>query len=200
MKNSMENLDQSSRLNRIGNMQKIVVMRWGHRPHRDARLTSHVALTARALGASGFLLSDIADKKLEETVTDVAENWGGKFFFKMGKKWKSIIREWKARDGIVVHLTVYGENVQTSPVLDKIRQSGKDILVLVGSQKVPGEFFSENVSDFNVAVGNQPHSECSALAVFLDRFFNGEELAKKFKKARIKVIPQERGKRTIVEC
>jgi tRNA (cytidine56-2'-O)-methyltransferase len=176
------------------------VLRWGHRPQRDSRLTSHVALTARALGASGFLLSEIVDKKLEKTVEKVAENWGGKFFFEMGKKWKSAVRDWKAKGGIVVHLTVYGENVQTSPVLDKIRQSGRDVLVIVGSQKVPSDFFSDEVSDFNVAVGNQPHSECAALAVFLDRFFKGKELAKGFEKAKIKVVPQERGKKTIVEC
>lgn len=175
-------------------------MRWGHRPQRDARLTSHVALAARALGASGFVLSDIVDKKLEETVEKVTENWGGKFFFEMGKTWKSVVRDWKAKGGIVVHLTVYGENIQTSPVLDRIRQTGKNVLVLVGSQKVLGAFFSDKVSDFNVAVGNQPHSECAALAVFLDRFFEGKELSKGFKKAKIKVVPQERGKKTIVEC
>ncbi|MBN1358299.1 tRNA (cytidine(56)-2'-O)-methyltransferase [Candidatus Bathyarchaeota archaeon] len=196
----MENLEQNPKTNRKEKTQEIVVLRWGHRPKRDARLTSHVALTARALGASGFLLSDIEDKKLKETVEKVTENWGGKFFFEMGKKWKSAVRDWKAKGGIVVHLTVYGENVQTSPVLDKIRQSGKDLLVLVGSQKVPGDFFSDEVSDFNVAVGNQPHSECAALAVFLDRFFGGKELAKGFKEAKIKVVPQERGKKTIVEC
>ena len=181
-------------------MQKVVVLRWGHRPQRDARLTSHVALAARALGASGFVLSDIVDKKLEETVEKVTENWGGKFFFEMGKTWRSVVRDWKAEGGIVVHLTVYGENMQTSPVLDKIQQSGKDVLVLVGSQKVPGDFFSGEVSDFNVAVGNQPHSECAALSVFLDRFFEGEELTKGFGKAKIKVVPQERGKKTIVGC
>jgi len=197
----MENSEQSPRLSRKEEkMQKVVVLRWGHRPQRDARLTSHVALAARALGASGFLLSDIVDKKLEETVEKVTENWGGEFFFEMGKAWKSAVSDWKAKGGIVVHLTVYGENVQTSPVLDRIRQSGKDVLVLVGSQKVPSEFFSGGVSDFNVAVGNQPHSECAALAVFLDRFFEGKELAKGFKKAKIKVVPQERGKKTIVEC
>jgi tRNA (cytidine56-2'-O)-methyltransferase len=181
-------------------MQDVVVLRWGHRPQRDARLTSHVALTARALGALGFLLSDIVDKKLEETVAKVTENWGGTFFFEMGKPWKSAVRDWKAKGGIVVHLTVYGENMQTSPVLDRIRQSGKNVLVIVGSQKVPSAFFSDEVSDFNVAVGNQPHSECAALAVFLDRFFEGEELTQGFRKAKIKVVPQERGKKTIIGC
>ncbi len=66
-------------------------------------------------------------------------------------------------------------------------------------KKVPPEFYSAEVSDFNVAVGNQPHSECAAVAVFLDRFFEGKELARRFKKAKIKIIPQERGKKTVVE-
>ncbi len=196
----MENLEKSINPDRKQKMQKIVVLRWGHRPQRDARMTSHVALTARALGASGFLLSDTIDKKLEETVDKVTENWGGKFAFIMGKKWKNFVREWKTKGGIVVHLTVYGENVQTSHVINEIRESGKDVLVLLGSQKVPGEFFSDYISDFNVAVGNQPHSECAALAVFLDRFFEGRELAEDFKNAKIKVVPQKRGKKTIVKC
>jgi tRNA (cytidine56-2'-O)-methyltransferase len=197
----MENLKQSIKSNKQGKtMQEIVVLRWGHRPQRDARLTTHVALTARALGASGFLLSDKVDKKLGKTLEKVTENWGGNFFFNMGTTWKSAVRDWKAKGGIVVHLTVYGENIKTSPVLDKIRQSGKNLLVIVGSQKVPKEFFSYGVSDFNVSIGNQPHSECAALAVFLDRFFEGKELVKGFKKAKIKVVPQERGKKTIVEC
>jgi predicted SpoU family rRNA methylase len=34
----------------------------------------------------------------------------------------------------------------------------------------------------------------------LDRFFEGEELAKGFGEAKIKVVPQKRGKKTIVEC
>lgn len=179
--------------------QKIVALRWGHRPQRDARLTTHVALTARALGASGFLLSDTVDEKIKESIEKVTRNWGGNFFFEMGKAWKSTVRDWKAKGGIVVHLTAYGENIQTSDVVDRIKNFRKDVLVIVGSQKVPKEFFSNDVSDFNVSVGNQPHSECAALAVFLDRFFEGKELVKGFKKAKIRIIPQERGKKTVVE-
>ena len=197
----MENLEQTPRPNKKEkNLQEIVVLRWGHRPQRDARLTSHVALTARALGASGFLLSDIVDKKIKETIEKVTGNWGGKFFFEMGTPWKRAVKNWKTKGGVVVHLTVYGENIETSPVLDRIRKSGKDVLVMVGSQKVPKEFYSNGVSDFNVSIGSQPHSECAALAVFLDRFFEGKELGKGFKKAKIQVVPQERGKKTIVGC
>ena len=179
-------------------MQEIVVLRWGHRLQRDARLTTHVALTARALGASGFLLSDTIDEKIKETVEKVTRSWGGKFFFEMGTPWKSAVRDWKAKGGIVVHLTAYGENIQTSDVLDRIRNLRKDVLLIVGCQKVPKEFFSKEISDFNISIGNQPHSECAALAVFLDRFFEGKELVKGFGNAKIRIIPQERGKKTIV--
>ena len=176
---------------------KIVVLRWGHR-HRDQRLTSHVALTARALGASGFILADITDSKVKETLKKVTACWGGDFQFEMGQPWKSVVKEWRAKNGIAVHLTAYGENIQTSDVLKRIRTAGKDVLVIVGSQKVPAAFFSEATSDFNVAVGNQPHSECSSLAVFLDRFFDGQELSEGFVgNAKKKIVPQVRGKRVV---
>ena len=178
-------------------MVKVVVLRWGHRPERDKRLTTHVALTARAFGASGIILSDVEDEKVKASIEKVVENWGGPFFFEMGKPWRQAIKEWKEKGGIVVHLTAYGENIQTSDVLNRIRACGKDIMVIVGSQKVPGEFFSEKVSDFNVAVGNQPHSECSSLAVFLDRLFEGKELEKDFKNAKLKIVPQARGKKVV---
>ena len=178
-------------------MPEVVVLRWGHR-HRDQRLTSHVALTARALGASGFILADIVDTKVKETVDKVTACWGGDFSFEMGLPWKRVVKEWKAKGGVTVHLTAYGENIQTSDVMKRVRGSGKDVLVIVGSQKVPAGFFSETTSDFNVAVGNQPHSECSSLAVFLDRFFEGKTLAEHaFVNAKKKIVPQVRGKKVI---
>jgi tRNA (cytidine56-2'-O)-methyltransferase len=181
----------------IKRLPKIVILRWGHRD-RDKRLTSHVALTARALGASSFILADISDKKVKETVEKVTSIWGGDFQFEMGTSWKQVVKEWKAKKGVTVHLTAYGENIQTSDVMQRIRMTQKDLLVIVGSQKVPTGFFSEEVSDFNVAVGNQPHSECSSLAVFLDRFFEGQELAKNFAcNAKMKIVPQTRGKKVV---
>jgi tRNA (cytidine56-2'-O)-methyltransferase len=112
----------------------------------------------------------------------------------MGTPWKRAVREWKIKGGVIVHLTAYGENIQSSDVMTRIKAAGKPVMLLVGSQKVPGEFYSGEVSDFNVAVGNQPHSECSALAIFLDRYFEGQELAKPFEKAKIEIVPKERGK------
>lgn len=175
-------------------MPKIVVLRWGHRPQRDTRLTTHVALAARALGASGIILSDIEDRRIQETVDKVTHRWGGKFLFEMGTPWKKAVSNWKKEGGIIVHLTAYGENIETSNVLTQIKNSEKDILVIVGSQKVPKEFFSEEVSDFNVAIGNQPHSECASLAVFLDRLSEGKALAESFPAANVRIIPRKRGK------
>jgi tRNA (cytidine56-2'-O)-methyltransferase len=176
---------------------KVFVLRWGHRPKRDARLTSHVALTARALGASGFILSDVNDEKIKATVENVVKHWGGPFYFEMGTPWRKVVKEWKSKGGIIVHLTAYGENIETSDVMQRIKALKKDVLIIVGSQKVPGEFFSPSVSDFNVAIGNQPHSECASLAVFLDRLFEGKELTKTFENAKLTIIPQERGKKVI---
>jgi tRNA (cytidine56-2'-O)-methyltransferase len=185
---------ENSKPNLANKQPKIMVLRWGHRPQRDVRLTTHVALTARALCASGFILADTTDPHIEETVAKITRAWGGDFHFEMGTPWKRAIREWKEQDGIVVHLTAYGENLQTSDVLSRIKGQGRDVMLVVGSQKVPGEFYSEEVSDFNVAVGNQPHSECSALAIFLDRYFEGKELAQNFDKAKIAIVPKSRGK------
>ncbi|MCZ2856820.1 MAG: tRNA (cytidine(56)-2'-O)-methyltransferase [Candidatus Bathyarchaeota archaeon] len=177
-------------------LPKVAVLRWGHR-ERDKRLTTHVALTARALGASSFFLADVKDESVEATVKKVVGNWGGSFYFHMGNPWKQIVRKWKAKGGVVVHLTAYGENIKTSNVLSRVKATGKDVLIIVGSQKVPARFFKENVSDFNVAIGNQPHSECSSLAVFLDRFFGGKELFAEFEEAKVRIIPQKHGKMVV---
>jgi tRNA (cytidine56-2'-O)-methyltransferase len=193
----MENSKKYSKKYKTKKMSKVIVLRWGHRRHRDARLTTHVALAARALGASGFILSDIEDENIKTTMEKVIRNWGDGFFFEMGTPWKKVVQNWRTKNGIVVHLTAYGENIQTSDVLRKIKDAGKDILIIVGSKKVPREFFLEDFSDFNVAIGNQPHSECASLAVFLDRLFEGEELQKNFPHAKVWIVPQKRGKKVV---
>jgi tRNA (cytidine56-2'-O)-methyltransferase len=124
----------------------------------------------------------------------MTNRWGGTFRFEMGTPWKKVVHDWKANGGAIVHLTAYGENIQTSGVLNRIKSLNRNLLVIVGSQKVPSEFYSSDVSDFNVSIGNQPHSECAALAVFLDRFFAGEELAKDFGGAKMRIVPSVRGK------
>jgi tRNA (cytidine56-2'-O)-methyltransferase len=169
---------------------EVIILRIGHRPERDQRVTTHVGLTARALGAKGMYLAT-ADKGVVQSIRDVADRWGGDFFCQDNVKWRSCIRDWKAQGGIVVHLTMYGLNLPD--VIGKIRAHGK-ILVIVGAEKVPGEIFG--LADYNVAVTGQPHSEISSLALFLDHFFSGQELNNDFPGARIRIIPSRAGKQT----
>ena len=46
----------------------VLVLRLGHRKERDKRVTTHVCLTARALGADGVILSGERDDKIIATV------------------------------------------------------------------------------------------------------------------------------------
>ncbi|CAC12060.1 conserved hypothetical protein [Thermoplasma acidophilum] len=163
----------------------ITVLRINHRPYRDKRITTHVALTARAFGASAILV-DERDETLENTIRGVISNFGGSFSIKTGCNW---IQEFKHFQGIRVHLTMYGRRI--NDVIDEIRNSGKDVMVLVGSEKVPIEAYE--IADYNVSVTNQPISEVSALAIFLDRYFQGKEFEFEFR-GRINVQPAERGK------
>lgn len=51
--------------------------------------------------------------------------------------------------------------------LDEIKKIEEPILVVVGAEKVPPWVFE--YSDFNIAIGSQPHSEVSALAIALSK-------------------------------
>jgi len=83
---------------------------------------------------------------------------------------------------------MYGINLPD--IIDKIREF-KDILLIVGSEKVPGEVY--DLCDVQIAVSNQPHSEVAALAVFLDWYHKGKELDEEFS-GKIKIIPKIKGK------
>jgi tRNA (cytidine56-2'-O)-methyltransferase len=166
------------------------ILRIGHRPERDQRVTTHVGLTARALGARGMYLA-ASDKGVVESINDVATRWGGEFFCQDNVKWRSCIKEWKAGGGVVVHLTMYGLNLPD--VISEIRPH-KKVLVIVGAEKVPGDIYG--LADFNVAVTSQPHSEISSLALFLDHLAQGKDLALEFPGAQIKIIPSKAGKQT----
>ena len=170
---------------------KIYVLRLGHRPERDKRITTHVGLVARAFGAHGFILADVIDDKVVNSLVDVVKRWGGIFDIIQGANSVKFIKEWKRNEGEVIHLTMYGEPIDY--IIDKIRYNGKDKLVIVGAEKVPRIYYE--LADYNIAVGNQPHSEVAALAIFLDRLYEGRELYLKFSKWKIKVVPQKRGKR-----
>ena len=169
-------------------MNDIWVMRIGHRPQRDKRVTTHVALSSRALGAKGIFV-DTDDRVLEENVRSVCDRFGGDFEIRTGVKWKDAV---KGFDGTVVHLTMYGQRMDE--VLPKL-PSGKSTMIIVGAEKVPPEVYER--ADFNVSVGNQPHSEIAALSIFMYELTSGGSLYED-RDGRFTVIPNERGK-TVVE-
>jgi len=172
---------------------EIYVLRLGHRPERDKRITTHVGLVARAFGASGFVLADICDEKVIKSLQKVVNSWGGKFTIIHCVDSKKFIADWKKRGGEVIHLTMYGLPVDY--VISEIRNSNKDKLIIVGAEKVPIEYYE--LADYNVAISHQPHSEVAALSIFLDRLFEGKELYKSFINARMRVEPCEKGKKVV---
>ncbi len=151
------------------NAMEIVVLRLGHRMDRDKRVTTHVGLCARALGARGMLLTG-SDDSVVAGIRDVVDRWGGDFWIKERANWKNEIARWKESGGKVLHLTMYGANLPS--VIDAIKADR--LMVVVGAEKVPPELY--RLADYNVAITNQPHSEIAALSVFLDRLQKGREL------------------------
>ena len=170
---------------------QVTVLRLGHRPGRDERMTTHVGLTARALGADKVVLANAA-RNQADTVIDITDRFGGPFDVASTEEPKRLIRDFEGR---VVHLTMYGEPVQD--IEDDVRDAHAEepLLVVVGAEKVPFEVYEH--ADWNVGVTNQPHSEVASLAVFLDRLFEGRELDREWENPDRVVVPQETGKRVV---
>jgi tRNA (cytidine56-2'-O)-methyltransferase len=170
-------------------VKRVIVLRLGHRKKRDVRVTTHCCLAARALGADEIILSGEHDETPVETVRGVTKKWGGGFKARYEANWKRILKKFR---GVSIHLTMYGEPLAEK--IPEIRRAAKKkgLLVVIGAEKVPREVYA--LCDYNVSVGNQPHSEVAALAVFLHELSEGRELNKKFANARITVTPNARGK------
>jgi len=169
---------------------EVAVLRLGHRAGRDERMTTHVGLTARALGADRVIFANDAASR-RDTVEDITDRFGGPFEVETTESPLETLDSW---DGMVVHLTMYGEPIQD--VATEIRtqhRDGASLLVVVGAEKVPFEVYEQ--AAYNVGVTNQPHSEVASLAVFLDRLYEGAELDREWVDADRRVVPRETGKR-----
>ena len=71
----------------------------------------------------------------------------------------------------------------------------KPIAIVVGGPKVPAEVF--HISNFNIAIGNQPHSEVAALGLFMDKLMDGADISSKFSDAKFTIIPDSDSKNVI---
>jgi tRNA (cytidine56-2'-O)-methyltransferase len=168
----------------------IEVLRIGQRILRDDRVTTHVALVARAFGASKIYMNEI-DPEIKETVNKINNTWGGEFEIEFITNWRNVITS-KKDTSKIIHLTMYGENINE---IQKNIQEEKDVLIVVGAEKVPREIYDK--ADYNVSIGNQPHSEISALSILLDRIQNGVQFEKKFENSKRVIIPSKNGKNVI---
>ncbi|MHA2245047.1 MAG: tRNA (cytidine(56)-2'-O)-methyltransferase [Candidatus Hodarchaeales archaeon] len=176
----------------------VTILRIGHRIKRDKRITTHLALVARAFGAVRIIIAGDEDKNLLKTIDTVVSEWGGNF--QLGiisyNEWRNFIQKWKGnKKNKIVHLTMYGENLstfETSEDFDTIKKRLQNLLVVVGGQKIPGKVFQ--YADWNIAISNQPHSEVSSLAVFLDHL-TPNPLQNKFINAHKQIIPSLDGKK-----
>lgn len=163
---------------------RITVLRLGHRPERDKRITTHVALTARALGCDRVVM-DAKDERVVEGVRDITKRFGGPFEIEDGASFRPLLKNFQ---GTKVHLTMYGLPMpEVVPQIPKDR----DLLVVVGAEKVPREVYE--LCDHNVAVGNQPHSEVAALALFLYALRGDAVFSKRFE-GELEVRPSAKGK------
>ena len=127
--------------------------------------------------------------EIKHTISDINKTWGGNFKIEIISEWKKIVKEKKNAAVTIVHLTMYGQNINN--IETKIRNEDK-IMIVVGAEKVPREIYE--LADYNVAVGSQPHSEVSALGVLLDRIQQGKQFEFKFENPERIIIPQEQGK------
>lgn len=171
---------------------KMFVLRLEHRRERDRRVGTHCGLVARAFGADGIIYTGEKDKQLKKSLKKVVKNWGGPFSVKYGSDWRKVIKNYKRKNYAVCHLTVYGYPIQD--VIKKLKDIG-NILVVIGGKKVPAEIYE--LADYNISITQQPHSEIAALTIFLHEHFRGKELEKRFQDAKIKIIPQEKGKKVV---
>ena len=165
----------------------IEILRLGHRPSRDKRITTHVGLVARAFGAQKIYIPG-NDGKIKETLQRVISRFGGDFGIDIRSEAKEVLKQ---HSGITVHLTMYGMSL--SEGMDTIckEHCEKDILVVVGATKVPAYIYE--IADLNISVGNQPHSEIASLSIFLDRLSEGRWIEKDFN-GKLKIIPHGRKK------
>lgn len=163
----------------------IKVLRLGHRRGRDDRISTHVGLTARQWGADKIVYSGEKDENMLESQRDIIDRWGGDTEIEYRDDWKKVIKDF---EGLSVHLTMYGLKIEEEIEGLKQEFEDRDLLVIVGAEKVPRWVYTQ--VDYNISVGNQPHSEIAALAVFLDRV-QDDGVKDGFEDAEIEVEPSE---------
>ena len=128
------------------------------------------------------------DQEMFDNLNSVSERFGGELDTEhvsgLGHLKKHV-----DNGGVAVHLTMYGEPFRQA--IPKIRRD-RPLIIVVGGAKVPGDVYK--ICQHNVAVGNQPHSEVAALALFMDAWFGESGSERSFKDARLVIEGVNGGK------
>src|SRR3989344_2654707 len=120
-------------------MAKLCVLRLGHRVGRDQRITTHVFLVARALGATEGVLCGDEDASVVERIARVCSLWGGKFAVRQEKDWKKVLKGREKAGWEIAHLAMYGTDFEKGA--KKLASLKKNVVVVVGAGKVPTEMY-----------------------------------------------------------
>ena len=171
------------------------VLRLGHRHDRDARITTHIGLVARAWGVDQLIISGDHDTAVLKTIESVNSRFGGT----ISAKWEHSPMGWlrkfvngelqkQKEKGIAIHLTMYG-----LPVDEKLATISKKqpTVFVVGGPKVPSDIWE--ICQYHISIGSQPHSEVAALAIALDRWGARPDDVDT-SNALMKIHPSENGK------
>ena len=153
----------------------------------------HIFLAARAFGADQVVYSGQKDPNMEAQFKEIVDKWGGNFTVEYFSDEVKQLKIWKKAGRELIHLTMYGLPVQE--VIEEIQRSSREKVIIIGGAKVQRSIY--RIADWNVAITSQPHSEISALSVFLHILFQGTELKKTYDNARFRIIPQAQWKKVI---
>ena len=180
------------------NDPSLTVVRLGHRHDRDARITTHIGLVARAWGADRLLIGGDRDSGVLETVRDVNRRFGGSMDCSHETSPTRWLKRFVAGDleamtkpGLAIHLTMYG--LPVDEVVPGLLRDQPTAFV-VGGPKVPPEIW--DICQHHVSIGSQPHSEVAALAIALDRWGARPDDVDS-SDARLRIVPTAQGKQVL---
>jgi tRNA (cytidine56-2'-O)-methyltransferase len=164
----------------------MIIFRLGHRIERDKRTSTHVALVGRLFGMKKFIYSGDKDESLEKSIKKVYDEWGGSAEIEYCKNSLKTLKNLK-KDNVIIHLTMYG--IRFEEYIEEVKKI-KNMVIVVGASKVPNEVYK--IADYNLAITNQPHSEISALGIFLYSIKPPENYT-----GKLMIIPQKNGKKVM---
>ena len=117
---NLDELNRNYKKDFMEKLNKMKIERIGQRVIRDDRVTTHVALVARAFGASKIYMNEV-DPEIENTIKRMNKTWGGEFEVEFFEDWKKVLNS-KIKEYKIVHLTMYGEKLMMlQKRLEKIR-------------------------------------------------------------------------------